>query len=149
MVFAFDNHWPVGHYSRYVARLRFGYFNDFVYSLLTTIAAGGLVLLIRWVYFLFRKQEGMGLGDAKLMAMIGAWLGWKQTLLSFVLGIFLAAAFALILLFRGNPDDGDDTTKPQWALKQLPFGSFLCIGGLVSYFFGGKLIALYLSAVGF
>jgi leader peptidase (prepilin peptidase)/N-methyltransferase len=91
----------------------------------------------------------MGLGDAKLMAMLGAWLGWQRTLLSFVLGIFLAAAFALILLFRGNPDEHDDSTKPQWALKQLPFGSFLCIAGLVSYFFGGKLIALYLSAVGF
>ncbi len=122
---------------------------DITKAFLSTFAAGGLVLLIRLLYYLVRKQEGMGLGDAKLMAMLGAWLGWQRTLLSFVLGIFLAAAFALVLLFRGNPDDGDDSTKPAWALKQLPFGSFLCIGALLSYFFGGKLIALYLSAVGF
>lgn len=116
--------------------------------LLEIAAAGGVVLLIRWIYFLIRKQEGMGLGDAKLMAMLGAWLGWKLTLLSFVLGIFLAAAFAFVLLMRGNPDERAEAGKPEWARKHLPFGTFLCIGGLVSYFFGGKLIALYLGLVG-
>ncbi len=117
-------------------------------SLLEIAAAALLILLIRWVYFLVRHEEGMGLGDAKLMAMLGAWLGWQRALLTFTLAIFLATAFATVLLLRGKPDENESPAQPAWARTMLPFGTFLCIGGMASYFFGGQLIAYYLRAVG-
>lgn len=115
------------------------------FTLLECASAALLILLIRWLYHLIRHEEGMGLGDAKLMAMIAAWLGWKHALLGFVLGIFIAAAFSIALLLRGQPHDD---AKPVWAQQMLPFGTFLCVGGLVSRFFGAQLIAYYLRAVG-
>src|SRR5258708_879906 len=49
------------------------------------LAAAGIILLIRGVYWLIRRQEGIGLGDAKLMAMLAAWLGFPGTILAFFL----------------------------------------------------------------
>ena len=65
----------------------------------------------------------MGLGDAKLMAMLGAWLGLRGALESFFLAILIAtfAAFAwLAILFVRRKTDG-------WATMPLPFGTFLCL----------------------
>ena len=69
-----------------------------VSSLLSSGLAALLILLIRWTYWLIRRREGIGLGDAKLMAMLGAWLGLSGALLSFAIGVFLGAIFALIVL---------------------------------------------------
>ena len=61
------------------------------------LAAAGLILLMRWIYWLARRREGIGLGDAKLMAMLAAWLGLPRRL-AFCLGVVLGAAAALVLL---------------------------------------------------
>jgi leader peptidase (prepilin peptidase)/N-methyltransferase len=119
------------------------------FTLLEIVAAALLILLIRWLYFLVRHHEGMGLGDAKLMAMLAAWLGWQRMLLAFVLGIFLAATFAAAQLLPGISKQRVHDGKLDWARKMLPFGTFLCCGGLMSFFFGGRLIALYLALSGF
>lgn len=95
------------------------------------IAVAGLfILVIRWVYQLLRHREGMGLGDAKLLAMLAAWLGWERTLLAFFLAVVSAAFFALLLLaaHRGN--------REAWAERPIPLGTFLCISGLYAVFFG-------------
>ena len=109
------------------------------------LAAAGLVLLIRWVYWLVRRREGMGLGDAKLMAMLAAWLGLPGALLSFALGVFLGAIFAVGLLAAPNRNDKSES----WILTKLPFGTFLCIGGIVSALWGQPIIAAYLRWAGF
>lgn len=100
-------------------------------SLLAILAPGGVILLIRLVYWLVRRQEGMGLGDAKLMAMLGAWLGLRGSLETFVLAIFLAAAAALlwlpVLAFR--------RTTTGWSTMPLPFGTFLCAAALMEVFY--------------
>ncbi len=54
-----------------------------LYRIIAMLAAAGVVLVIRWTYWLVRRREGIGLGDAKLMAMLAAWLGWPGALLAF------------------------------------------------------------------
>jgi len=103
------------------------------------ILAAGSVLFIRWLYWLIRRREGLGLGDAKLMAMLAAWLGLDGALLAFSIGCVLGALTALALL--ALPSSRRD--EPNWALKKLPLGTFLCLGAIVSVFWGGQLIALY------
>ena len=87
----------------------------------------------------------MGLGDAKLMALLAAWLGLPGALLSFALGVFLGAIFAVGLFAVPNRSD-----KPEpWILTKLPFGTFLCIGGIISALWGQPIIAYYLRWAGF
>lgn len=111
-------------------------------DLLGTLAAAGLVLLIRWIYWLIRRREGIGLGDAKLMAMLAAWLGLPGALLAFVLGVVLGALVSLVLL--ALPRRGPEP----WALAKLPLGSFLCIGGIVSALWGPAILDAYLRYSG-
>ncbi len=107
--------------------------------------AAGSILLIRWLYWIVRRREGFGLGDAKLMAMLAAWLGLDGAMLAFAIGCILGALTALVLL--ALPSSRKD--EPNWALKKLPLGTFLCIGGIVSVFWGQQLIALYEHWAGF
>jgi leader peptidase (prepilin peptidase) / N-methyltransferase len=94
-----------------------------------------LLLLIRWVYKAVRQREGMGLGDVKLLAMIAAFLGFWPAILSLFVGTLTAAVYGAILLTRGKAG----------ATSRLAFGSFLCIGGLVSALFGNHLINMYIA----
>ena len=109
------------------------------------VVAAALILLIRWVYWLIRRKEGIGLGDAKLMAMLAAWLGLPAALLSFAIAVLLGSAVALIVLVL--PKQPDRTEG--WALLKLPLGTFLCIGGIVSGLWGQQIIAAYLQWAGF
>jgi leader peptidase (prepilin peptidase)/N-methyltransferase len=108
--------------------------------LLGVFSAAAIILLIRWVYWLTRRREGMGLGDVKLMAMLGAWLGLPGALLSLFLGVVLGAVYAVAMLVgRTSRSDG------KWATSQLPLGTFLCIGGIISALWGERIIAAYLQ----
>jgi leader peptidase (prepilin peptidase) / N-methyltransferase len=109
------------------------------------LIAAGLVLIIRWTYRLVRRRDGMGLGDAKLMAMLAAWLGLPGALLSFGIGVVLATIAAFALLALPTARRGLET----WAATKLPLGTFLCIGGLVSTLWGQQIIAAYLHWAGF
>jgi len=115
------------------------------YRLLAILAAFSLILLIRWLYKLIRHRDGLGLGDAKLMALLAAWLGLPGALLAFTIGVVLGAAIALVLLI--NPAA---RTNPQsWATSKLPLGTFLCIGGVVSSLWGQPILAAYFRWAGF
>jgi leader peptidase (prepilin peptidase)/N-methyltransferase len=135
-----NGHGEGGFWSRLGGQWEMG-----LYRLLAILAAAGLILLIRWVYWLVRRREGLGLGDAKLMAMLAAWLGLPGALLSFVVGIVLGATVALVWLaipaLRGQQEG--------WAASKLPLGTFLCIGGMVSGLWGPQIIAVYLRWCGF
>jgi leader peptidase (prepilin peptidase)/N-methyltransferase len=113
--------------------------------LLGIVAAAGLILLIRWLYWLIRRREGIGLGDAKLMALLAAWLGLPGALLAFGLGVVLGALAAAVLLAI----PAAQTETGGWALKKLPLGTFLCVGGIVSSLWGQPIIAAYLRWAGF
>jgi len=78
----------------------------------TLLGIGGaalLILLIRWIYFLIRRREGVGLGDAKLMALLAAWMGLPLALLSFGIGVILAAIAGIVMLARPRKRRQDAT----------------------------------------
>jgi leader peptidase (prepilin peptidase)/N-methyltransferase len=104
-------------------------------SLLGILIGGGVLFLVGEVYYRVRGEEGMGGGDVKMLAMIGAFLGWKLTLLTLVLASFLGslAGAALIAARKGD-------------LKYaLPFGTFLAAAAIASALAGQPLIDWYLS----
>jgi leader peptidase (prepilin peptidase)/N-methyltransferase len=113
-------------------------------SLVAILTAAGVVLLLRWLYGLIRHREGMGLGDVKLMALLAAWLGLPGTLLAFFIGTMLGAiAGVVVIVVPSRREDPND-----WATTRLPFGTFLCIGGIVSSLWGAPIIAGYLRWAG-
>ena len=119
--------------------------HEIVLRLIEILAAASLILLIRWLYKLIRHREGLGLGDAKLMAMLAAWLGLPGALLAFALGAILGALAGLVFLAIPSA-----RTNPQsWATSKLPLGTFLCIGGIISSLWGQPIIAAYLRWAGF
>ena len=106
-----------------------------------TGAVSGIWLLeiIGIIGMLCLGQQAMGDGDGKLMATIGAWLGWQSVLLGGFLACGLGAvigggAIALGILSRKQP---------------MPFGPYLCFGGLLALFFGDRIISSYLNIYGF
>jgi len=109
------------------------------------LVSAGLVLAIRWAYWLIRRREGIGLGDAKLMAMLGAWLGLPGALLSFGIGVVLGAIFAVAAL--AVPAARRDSER--WLAAKLPLGTFLCIGGIASVLWGQTIIGAYSRWAGF
>jgi leader peptidase (prepilin peptidase)/N-methyltransferase len=114
-------------------------------TILDIFVAAGLILLIRWIYWLIRHREGIGLGDAKLMALLAAWLGLPGALFAFGLGVTLGALVSVVLL--AIPSAKLDLRA--WAAQKLPLGTFLCIGGVVSSLWGQPIIAAYLRWAGF
>jgi leader peptidase (prepilin peptidase) / N-methyltransferase len=132
-----DNSW----WSQNSVTLRRAALNDLV----AIAASAALILLIRWTYWLVRRREGIGLGDAKLMAMLGAWLGLSGALLSFAIGVTLGAIFALIALAVPTARRESKT----WLAAKLPLGTFLCIGGIISALWGQPIISAYLRWAGF
>lgn len=97
-------------------------------------AAALVLLLIRWLYQAVRKQEGMGLGDVKLLAMMAAFLGLPLALLACFLAVVAGAAAAIVLLLRHRVH----------ANQMIPFGSFLAVAGITVIFIGQPLLAWYL-----
>lgn len=106
-------------------------FRGFALSILWAVAAGSFIVLIRWIYKQVRRHEGMGLGDAKLLAMIAAWLGPWQTLLVFFLAVVGGALFGLV--------------RMRSMKARLPLGAFLCMAALYAIFFGQATIHWYLG----
>ncbi|HZQ45209.1 MAG TPA: prepilin peptidase [Acidobacteriaceae bacterium] len=100
---------------------------------LAICAAAAIPWLIRALYKAARKQEGLGLGDVKLMAMIAAFLGFASAMVAFFVGVILGAVYGIVLLARRRA-----TTA-----SQIPLGTFLCIGGLVAALLGGPMVTWY------
>jgi len=104
-------------------------------SLIGILSGGGLLLIVAMGYKWFTGREGMGGGDVKLLAMVGAWLGWRAIpfilLSSSMIGVIIGGAAGLIT---------------QKGLKyKIPFGPFLSLASIIYIFFGRELIAWYLA----
>jgi len=106
-----------------------------LYRALAILAAAGFMLLIRWSYYLVRKRQGMGLGDAKMLAMIAAFLGLRYAMLALFFAVLAGALYATALMIRRGAS----------GQTRLPFGSFLALGGMSAALFGNKLIAWYVG----
>jgi leader peptidase (prepilin peptidase)/N-methyltransferase len=112
--------------------------------LVAVVAAAGLVLLIRWVYWLIRRQKILGLGEANLMAMLAAWLGLPGALLAFGIGVFIGVA-ALLTFLAGRAMWRDSES---WKMPELPLGTFVCTGGIVSCLWGPQIISAFIRFSG-
>ena len=104
-------------------------------SLIGVALGGGSLWLIAEGYYRWRKVEGMGMGDVKMLAMIGAVLGWRAVIVTLVLSSCSGALVGAALLTRTK--DG-----MQYA---LPFGTFLSLAALAASLVGEPLVTWYLS----
>jgi len=102
-------------------------------SLFGVLAGGGILYAIALLYFLWRKIDGMGGGDIKLLAMIGAFLGWQA--LPFVILASSLSGTVVGLLAMIKQKKGGQT--------RIPFGPFLSIAALAYLFFQEKILLLY------
>jgi leader peptidase (prepilin peptidase) / N-methyltransferase len=102
-------------------------------SLIGIITGGGILYIIAWGYFLWRKIDGMGGGDIKLLAMIGAFLGWQS--LPFVILASSLSGTVVGLLAMIKQKKGGQT--------RIPFGPFLSIAAIAYLFFQEKIFLLY------
>ena len=93
----------------------------------------GVPLVIARVYYRVRGVEGLGMGDVKMLAMIGAFLGWQPALLTLLAASLLGSLAGLAVLVAGRGD----------ARYPLPFGSFLAVAAFASTLVGDELIAWY------
>ena len=103
-------------------------------SVLGAAAGGGALWLVREAYYRLRHVEGMGLGDVKMMLMVGAFLGWQLTLLTIFLGSLLGSFVGVLLIVRGG------------SMKmQIPFGVFLGPAAIIALLVGKQFFGWYLG----
>ncbi len=107
-------------------------------SLLGIALGGGILWAVAAGYEWLTGREGMGGGDIKLLAMIGAFLGWRAIPVTLLLASLLGTAIGLALMAARGRD-----TK-----MAIPFGPFLAIGAACALFWGDALIAWYLGLAG-
>jgi leader peptidase (prepilin peptidase)/N-methyltransferase len=103
-------------------------------ALIGALAGGGSLWLMGWTWEKLRGVEAMGLGDVKMMFMVGAYLGWRLTILNIFLGVFSGSLIGIGLMLRQGKRD----------LKMLlPFGVFLGIGAIAALLIGTQIVEWY------
>jgi leader peptidase (prepilin peptidase) / N-methyltransferase len=106
-------------------------------ALVGAAIGGGTLFLAAFLYQLARKRQGLGMGDVKMMAMVGAFLGWRLAFLTIFIGSIAGSIIGLLLiLFRGKTMQ-----------TKLAFGTFLGMGSLLAVFFGSALISWYTASL--
>jgi leader peptidase (prepilin peptidase)/N-methyltransferase len=103
-------------------------------SLIGILVGGGILYATAEAYYRIRGEEGLGMGDVKMLAMVGAFLGWQLTVVTLMLASLAGSVIggALILLQRGGMKTA------------LPFGTFLAVGAALAATVGSPLLDWYL-----
>jgi leader peptidase (prepilin peptidase) / N-methyltransferase len=104
-------------------------------SLLGLVLGGGVLFVIGEVYYRTRGVEGMGMGDVKMLAMIGAFLGWPLMILTLIIASFTGALIGGVMIASGRGG----------MQAALPFGTFLAVGALIAAVAGDPILAWYLG----
>lgn len=104
-------------------------------ALIGAVAGGGVLYGIAALYYWARREEGLGMGDVKMLAMIGAFLGWPLMVLTLVVASFAGSIVGVGLMASGRGD----------MQAALPFGTFLAVGALVAAVAGDPILAWYLA----
>ena len=107
-------------------------------SLLGILIGGGSLFLVAWIYSLITKKEGMGGGDIKLLAMMGAIVGWQGVFFTIFLASLVGTLAGLAVMLQSR----------KGMKLAVPFGPFLSIGSITYIFFGTPLIAWYFNLLG-
>jgi len=103
-------------------------------SLIGVLLGGGSLFLVATLYQWLFKREGMGGGDVKLLAMIGAFLGWKAVLLTILLSSLIGSVTGILMMVVKGKD----------FKYAIPFGPFLSLGAVISLFYGEEIVRWYL-----
>ena len=116
----------------------FGVFTDINSAVVGAIAGYLALWSVYWGFKLVTGKEGMGYGDFKLLALLGAWMGWQMLPLIILLSSLVGAVIGIgLILMRGR-----DHNIP------IPFGPYLAIAGLIALYWGETITAAYLSVSG-
>ncbi len=113
----------------------FSFFTEpgWVASLIGIGLGGGLLFAVAEAYYRIRNEEGLGMGDVKMLAMIGAFLGWKLTIVALMMASFTGTLVGIGVLASGRG-----------GMKfALPFGTFLALGAAIAATVGPGLIEWY------
>jgi leader peptidase (prepilin peptidase)/N-methyltransferase len=111
-----------------------------LHGTISAVATAAALLLLRWIYSLVRRRQGLGLGDVKLAAAIAAWLGARQMCVVFFLAVVTGALTALVVLAAR----GRKKTKSEGPLA-VPFGTFLALAGIYCSFLGVGTLEWYMN----
>jgi len=112
-----------------------GYIID---ALIGALAGYGIFWLIAWLFFKATGREGMGQGDFKLLAMLGAFMGWQALPFIIMLSSFTGAIIGSLLLLLAKK-----------GLKaEIPYGPYLAASGMIWFFWGVEILIGYQSMVG-
>ena len=106
----------------------------FLNSLFGILLGGGSLFLVATLYQWLFKREGMGGGDVKLLAMIGAFLGWKAVILTILLSSLIGSITGIIIMVSKGKD----------FKYAIPFGPFLSLGAVIALFYQNEIIFWYL-----
>jgi len=107
-------------------------------SLLAAALFAAALLLIAGAYWLVRRRMGMGMGDVKLLALLAAWLGLRQTALVLFLAVIAGALYGIkLILWRSREGPAGQLA--------VPFGTMLSLAGLYSIFLGERTLGWYLQ----
>lgn len=104
-------------------------------SLLGILAGGGSLLLVAYGYQLIAKRDGMGGGDIKLLAMMGAFFGWKAILFIVFAASLMGSVIGISIMLA----------KKQDSTLAIPFGPYLASAAILYIFYGKRLIFWYLT----
>lgn len=104
-------------------------------SLIGVLLGGGALYIVASVYHVVAKREGMGGGDIKLLAMIGAFIGWKGVLFTILCSSFIGSVVGVTLMLFSSAD----------SKYAVPFGPFLSLGAIIYVLWGEALINWYLG----
>jgi leader peptidase (prepilin peptidase)/N-methyltransferase len=117
----------------------FGLFTSLEDALWGAVAGYLSLWSVYWLFKLITGKEGMGYGDFKLLAMLGAWGGWQVLPLTILLSSLVGAVLGLIMLRMRNAE----TSTP------IPFGPYLAIAGWIALLWGEQITSGYLQIAGF
>jgi len=103
-------------------------------ALIGALLGGGSLWLMGWTWEKLRGIEAMGLGDVKMMFMVGAYLGWRLTILTIFVGVFTGSIIGIFLMVRSGRRNMQ---------MLLPFGVFLGLGAIAALLFGAPIVVWY------
>ena len=110
------------------------YYVPFTDSFIGFVVGGGFLMFLGKISeVVFKKPDGMGGGDVKLLAAMGAWAGWKPVIVTVLIASFVGASFGLATIIY-------DSIKNKKAYRpmshHIPFGPYLCLGFLITFYLG-------------
>jgi leader peptidase (prepilin peptidase)/N-methyltransferase len=103
-------------------------------ALIGALVGGGSLWLMGFAWEKLRGIEAMGLGDVKMMFMVGAYFGWRLTILTIFLGVFSGSLIGILVMIRQGKKDMQ---------MLLPFGIFLGIGSILALLIGPQIVEWY------